>query len=166
MSGNAKSSTTEHMDWTWVTEEDPLKVSLAKMDEKTHQAKVGLTGKAKQREAKWREREMLAAKAEARQLAKEERVAEERCWKEEKEAECAVEAENRSHTEEVARKVAEGSKGKRKAKPRLHLVSKAVSTFIFGCSDCLILLGSEMTLRPTNKRTVEKKLSSQLTYGH
>ena len=86
MSGNkVDSSATERMDWMHVTEaelklreEDPLKVSLVKMDEKTCQAKVGLTKKAKQREAEQRERERLAAEAEVRQLAKEERVAEER----------------------------------------------------------------------------------------
>ena len=86
MSGNkVDSSATERMDWMHVTEaelklreEDPLKVSLVKMDEKTCQAKVGLAKKAKQREAEQRERERLAAEAEVRQLAKEERVAEER----------------------------------------------------------------------------------------
>ena len=74
MSGNkAEFSATECVDWTWVLEaelelreEDPLEVSLAKMDEKTCRAKVGLAKKAKQREAERREREGLAAKAEAR----------------------------------------------------------------------------------------------------
>ena len=139
MSGNkAESSATEHMDWTRVSEaeielreEDLLKVSLTKMDEKTHQAKVGLTEKVKQREAEQRERERLAAEAEARRLAEEERVAEERCQEE----------EDRRHAEEVARKAAEGSKGKGKAKPRPCLVSKAVSTFILGCSDCSDFIG-------------------------
>ena len=103
---------------------------------------MGLTEKAKQSEAEWRERERLVAKAKAKQLAKEGRVAEERHWKEEEKTERAAEAKNRRHTEEVARKVAEGLKGKGKAKLRLRLVSKAVNTFIFGCSDCLILSGS------------------------
>ena len=74
MSGNkAEFSATECVDWTRVSEaelelreEDPLEVSLAKMDEKTRQAKVGLAEKAKQREAERRERERLAAEAEAR----------------------------------------------------------------------------------------------------
>ena len=74
MSGNkAESSATECMDWMWVSEaelklreEDPLEVLLAKMDEKTRQAKVGLAEKVKQREAEQRERERLAAEAEAR----------------------------------------------------------------------------------------------------
>ena len=139
MSGNkAESSATKRVDWTRVSEaelelreEDPLEVSLAKMDEKTHRAKVGLAKKVKQREAEWRERERLVAEAEARRLAEEERVAEER----------RREEEDRRHTEEVARKVAEGSKRKGKAKPRPHLVSKAVSTFIFGCSDCSDFVG-------------------------
>ena len=114
---------------------------------------MGLTEKAKQSEAEWRERERLVAKAKVKRLAKEERVAEERHWKEERvaeerhwkeeeETERAAEAENRRHTEEVARKVAEGLKGKGKAKLRPCLVSKAVSTFIFRCSDCLISSGS------------------------
>ena len=122
-------------------EEDPLEVSLAKMDEKTRRAKVGLAEKAKQREAERRERERLAAEAEARRLAEEERVAEERRREEEEEAERAAEAENRRHVEEVARKAAEGSKGKGKAKPRPRLVSKAMSTFIFRCSDCSDFVG-------------------------
>ena len=103
---------------------------------------MGLTEKAKQSKAEWRERERLVAKAKAKRLAKEERVAKERHWKEEEETERAAEAENRRHTEEVARKVAEGLKGKGKVKLRPRLVSKAVSTFIFRCSDCLISSGS------------------------
>ena len=74
MSGNkAEFSATECMDWTRVSEaelelreEDPLEVSLMKMDKKTRRAKVGLAEKAKQREAEWRERERLAAEDEAR----------------------------------------------------------------------------------------------------
>ena len=139
MSGNkAESSATERVDWMRVSEaelelreEDPLEVLLVKMDEKTRQAKVGLAEKVKQREAEQRERERLAAEAEVRRLAKEERVAKER----------RREEEDRRHAEEVARKAAEGLKGKGKAKLRPHLVSKAVSTFIFGCSDCSDFVG-------------------------
>ena len=41
----------------------------------------------------------------------------------------------------MARKAAEGLKGKGQAKLRPRLVSKAVSTFIFGCLDCSDFVG-------------------------